>query len=161
MLTFAKNKVLLRMMVVFVVCRHLTYKTLSDFFFYFVDHFLCHNRNENCHENYTTDFIHRLYSSEGKGIFDCRVNVLGHLQQVQEQLTLAKHSLPKISISVTHTLWRDRVLQCIYTPFVRLCSREGHLLPLIETLALSWVWRLPSGFLRDWLKTSDKVQLLY
>ncbi|KAK2839693.1 hypothetical protein Q5P01_013433 [Channa striata] len=38
-------------------------------------------RNENCHENYTTDFIHKLYSSEGKGIFDCRVNVLGHLQQ--------------------------------------------------------------------------------
>uniref|UniRef100_A0AAQ5Y6U4 Phosphofructokinase domain-containing protein n=1 Tax=Amphiprion ocellaris TaxID=80972 RepID=A0AAQ5Y6U4_AMPOC len=38
-------------------------------------------RNEKCHEYYTTDFIHRLYSSEGKGIFDCRVNVLGHLQQ--------------------------------------------------------------------------------
>uniref|UniRef100_A0A672JH22 6-phosphofructokinase n=1 Tax=Salarias fasciatus TaxID=181472 RepID=A0A672JH22_SALFA len=38
-------------------------------------------RNENCHENYTTDFIHRLYSAEGKGIFDSRVNVLGHLQQ--------------------------------------------------------------------------------
>ncbi|KAM9851013.1 ATP-dependent 6-phosphofructokinase, liver type [Aulostomus maculatus] len=38
-------------------------------------------RNEKCHEHYTTDFIHRLYSSEGKGIFDCRVNVLGHLQQ--------------------------------------------------------------------------------
>ncbi|XP_070831497.1 ATP-dependent 6-phosphofructokinase, liver type isoform X2 [Chaetodon trifascialis] len=38
-------------------------------------------RNEKCHENYTTDFIHKLYSSEGKGIFDCRINVLGHLQQ--------------------------------------------------------------------------------
>uniref|UniRef100_A0A8C4NQS4 6-phosphofructokinase n=1 Tax=Dicentrarchus labrax TaxID=13489 RepID=A0A8C4NQS4_DICLA len=38
-------------------------------------------RNEKCHENYTTDFIHKLYSSEGKGVFDCRVNVLGHLQQ--------------------------------------------------------------------------------
>ncbi|XP_031438011.1 ATP-dependent 6-phosphofructokinase, liver type [Clupea harengus] len=38
-------------------------------------------RNEKCHEHYTTDFIHRLYSSEGRGIFDCRVNVLGHLQQ--------------------------------------------------------------------------------
>uniref|UniRef100_A0A673CBV1 ATP-dependent 6-phosphofructokinase n=1 Tax=Sphaeramia orbicularis TaxID=375764 RepID=A0A673CBV1_9TELE len=38
-------------------------------------------RNEKCHENYTTDFIHKLYLSEGKGIFDCRVNVLGHLQQ--------------------------------------------------------------------------------
>ncbi|KAJ8410070.1 hypothetical protein AAFF_G00211110 [Aldrovandia affinis] len=38
-------------------------------------------RNEKCHEYYTTDFIHSLYSAEGKGIFDCRVNVLGHLQQ--------------------------------------------------------------------------------
>uniref|UniRef100_A0A8C1R0S2 6-phosphofructokinase type B n=1 Tax=Cyprinus carpio TaxID=7962 RepID=A0A8C1R0S2_CYPCA len=38
-------------------------------------------RNEKCHEHYTTDFIHKLYSAEGKGIFDCRVNVLGHLQQ--------------------------------------------------------------------------------
>ncbi|KAI1899241.1 hypothetical protein AGOR_G00059780 [Albula goreensis] len=38
-------------------------------------------RNEKCHEQYTTDFIHSLYSAEGKGIFDCRVNVLGHLQQ--------------------------------------------------------------------------------
>uniref|UniRef100_A0A8C2JWZ1 Phosphofructokinase, liver b n=1 Tax=Cyprinus carpio TaxID=7962 RepID=A0A8C2JWZ1_CYPCA len=38
-------------------------------------------RNEKCHKHYTTDFIHNLYSAEGKGIFDCRVNVLGHLQQ--------------------------------------------------------------------------------
>ncbi|CAL1582363.1 unnamed protein product [Knipowitschia caucasica] len=38
-------------------------------------------RNENCHEHYTTDFIHKLYTAEGKGVFDCRVNVLGHLQQ--------------------------------------------------------------------------------
>lgn len=45
--------------------------------------FLFRTRNEKCHEFYTTDFIHKLYSSEGKGIFDCRYNVLGHLQQVQ------------------------------------------------------------------------------
>nr|XP_698635.3 ATP-dependent 6-phosphofructokinase, liver type [Danio rerio] len=38
-------------------------------------------RNEKCHEHYTTDFIHKLYSAEGKGVFDCRVNILGHLQQ--------------------------------------------------------------------------------
>uniref|UniRef100_A0A672QTV9 6-phosphofructokinase type B n=1 Tax=Sinocyclocheilus grahami TaxID=75366 RepID=A0A672QTV9_SINGR len=37
--------------------------------------------NEKCHVHYTTDFIHKLYSAEGKGVFDCRVNVLGHLQQ--------------------------------------------------------------------------------
>ncbi|NXE30756.1 PFKAM protein, partial [Ardeotis kori] len=37
--------------------------------------------NERCNENYTTDFIYNLYSEEGKGIFDCRKNVLGHMQQ--------------------------------------------------------------------------------
>lgn len=34
-------------------------------------------RNENANENYTTDFIFRLYSEEGKGIFSYRKNVLG------------------------------------------------------------------------------------
>lgn len=43
---------------------------------------LCSPSNEKCHEHYTTEFLYNLYSSEGKGIFDCRINVLGHLQQV-------------------------------------------------------------------------------
>ncbi|XP_051050744.1 ATP-dependent 6-phosphofructokinase, platelet type isoform X2 [Phodopus roborovskii] len=38
-------------------------------------------RNESCNVNYTTDFIYQLYSEEGKGVFDCRKNVLGHMQQ--------------------------------------------------------------------------------
>uniref|UniRef100_A0A6I8PRV2 6-phosphofructokinase n=1 Tax=Ornithorhynchus anatinus TaxID=9258 RepID=A0A6I8PRV2_ORNAN len=38
-------------------------------------------RNEKCSENYTTDFIFNLYSEEGKGVFDSRKNVLGHMQQ--------------------------------------------------------------------------------
>uniref|UniRef100_A0A9L0T9S3 Phosphofructokinase, muscle n=1 Tax=Equus caballus TaxID=9796 RepID=A0A9L0T9S3_HORSE len=38
-------------------------------------------RNEKCNENYSTDFIFNLYSEEGKGIFDSRKNVLGHMQQ--------------------------------------------------------------------------------
>ncbi|XP_058538009.1 ATP-dependent 6-phosphofructokinase, platelet type isoform X3 [Neofelis nebulosa] len=38
-------------------------------------------RNESCSEHYTTDFIYHLYSEEGKGVFDCRKNVLGHMQQ--------------------------------------------------------------------------------
>lgn len=41
-------------------------------------------RNEKCNENYTTDFIFNLYSEEGKGIFDSRKNVLGHMQQVKK-----------------------------------------------------------------------------
>uniref|UniRef100_A0A3P8SX73 ATP-dependent 6-phosphofructokinase n=1 Tax=Amphiprion percula TaxID=161767 RepID=A0A3P8SX73_AMPPE len=38
-------------------------------------------RNENCNENFTTDFIYQLYSEEGRGTFDCRKNILGHMQQ--------------------------------------------------------------------------------
>ncbi|KAL3887669.1 hypothetical protein ACJMK2_000235 [Sinanodonta woodiana] len=38
-------------------------------------------RNENANPNYTTDFIHQLFSEEGKGVFTCRKNVLGHMQQ--------------------------------------------------------------------------------
>ncbi|CAH1972538.1 unnamed protein product [Acanthoscelides obtectus] len=38
-------------------------------------------RNENASENYNTDFIYRLYSEEGKGLFSARMNVLGHMQQ--------------------------------------------------------------------------------
>ncbi|KAM4026280.1 ATP-dependent 6-phosphofructokinase, liver type isoform 4-T4 [Anomaloglossus baeobatrachus] len=38
-------------------------------------------RNEKSHGFYTTEFLYNLYSAEGNGIFDCRTNVLGHLQQ--------------------------------------------------------------------------------
>jgi 6-phosphofructokinase 1 len=38
-------------------------------------------RNENANENYNTDFIHRLYTEEGRDVFTTRVNVLGHMQQ--------------------------------------------------------------------------------
>ncbi|KAK2098110.1 hypothetical protein P7K49_023561 [Saguinus oedipus] len=38
-------------------------------------------RNEKCHDHYTTEFLYNLYSSESKAVFDCRTNVLGHLQQ--------------------------------------------------------------------------------
>ncbi|KAK2174080.1 hypothetical protein NP493_830g01055 [Ridgeia piscesae] len=38
-------------------------------------------RNEKASDNYTTDFIHRLYNEEGKGIFVSKKNILGHMQQ--------------------------------------------------------------------------------
>lgn len=38
-------------------------------------------RNEKANANYTTDFIFRLYSEEGKDIFSTRMNILGHMQQ--------------------------------------------------------------------------------
>lgn len=38
-------------------------------------------RNESANVNYTTDFIFRLYSEEGKNVFTSRMNKLGHMQQ--------------------------------------------------------------------------------
>lgn len=38
-------------------------------------------RNEKANDNYNTEFIHRLYTEEGKGLFSSRMNVLGHMQQ--------------------------------------------------------------------------------
>ncbi|KAI2809430.1 hypothetical protein BLOT_000579 [Blomia tropicalis] len=38
-------------------------------------------RNEKANEHYTTDFIFKLYSEEGKNIFSTRMNILGHMQQ--------------------------------------------------------------------------------
>lgn len=38
-------------------------------------------RNEKASNNYNTEFIYRLYSEEGKGLFSTRMNVLGHMQQ--------------------------------------------------------------------------------
>ena len=40
------------------------------------------DRNRNANVNYTTDFIHRLYNEEGRGLFTCRMNLIGHVQQV-------------------------------------------------------------------------------
>lgn len=38
-------------------------------------------RNEKANANYTTQFIVQLFSEEGEGLFETRVNVLGHAQQ--------------------------------------------------------------------------------
>ena len=40
-------------------------------------------RNEKANAHFTTDFIYRLFSEEGKGYFSTRMNILGHMQQVQ------------------------------------------------------------------------------
>ncbi|MED6292626.1 hypothetical protein CHARACLAT_002287 [Characodon lateralis] len=61
-------------------------------------------RNEHCHENYTTDFIYRLYSEEGKGVFDCRVNVLGHLQQGGAPSPFDRNFGTKLGVKATQWL---------------------------------------------------------
>ena len=43
---------------------------------------MCGVRNEKANDNYSTAFINQLYSEEGKTYFSCRMNILGHMQQV-------------------------------------------------------------------------------
>ncbi|XP_058792570.1 ATP-dependent 6-phosphofructokinase isoform X2 [Phymastichus coffea] len=38
-------------------------------------------RNESSNQNYNAEFMHRLFSEEGKGLFSCRMNIIGHMQQ--------------------------------------------------------------------------------
>ena len=52
--------------------------------------------NEKASVNYTSEFINRLYSEAGKDEFRCRMNVLGHMQQV---VTDIYYILPSV-------LWR-------------------------------------------------------
>ncbi|XP_077124654.1 ATP-dependent 6-phosphofructokinase, platelet type isoform X3 [Ranitomeya variabilis] len=69
-------------------------------------------RNENCNDNYTTDFIYQLYSEEGKGVFDCRKNVLGHMQQGGAPSPFDRNFGTKISAKAVQ--WISRKLKETY-----------------------------------------------
>jgi oligoribonuclease (3'-5' exoribonuclease) len=65
--------------------------------------FVC--RNERANKNFTADFIQELYSEEGRDIFSCRKNVLGHMQQVcgNAYVTFLLIYMPKVKAYV----WYD------------------------------------------------------
>ncbi|KAK5872316.1 hypothetical protein PBY51_013030 [Eleginops maclovinus] len=68
-------------------------------------------RNERCNANYTTDFIFNLYSEEGKGVFDCRKNVLGHMQQGGTPSPFDRNFATKMGIKAV--LWlTDKLKEC-------------------------------------------------
>nr|KAF6383202.1 phosphofructokinase, liver type [Pipistrellus kuhlii] len=69
-------------------------------------------RNEKCHDHYTTEFLYNLYSSEGKGIFDCRTNVLGHLQQGGAPTPFDRNYGTKLGVKAM--LWMSEKLRSVY-----------------------------------------------
>lgn len=69
-------------------------------------------RNEKCHEHYTTEFLYNLYSSEGKGVFDCRTNVLGHLQQGGAPTPFDRNYGTKLGVKAI--LWMSEKLRAVY-----------------------------------------------
>ncbi|XP_044151253.1 ATP-dependent 6-phosphofructokinase, platelet type isoform X5 [Bufo gargarizans] len=79
-------------------------------------------RNENSNENYTTDFIYQLYSEEGRGVFDCRKNVLGHMQQGGAPSPFDRNFGTKISAKAIQ--WLSRKLQETYRKGKIFANRE-------------------------------------
>ncbi|XP_057552849.1 ATP-dependent 6-phosphofructokinase, liver type isoform X3 [Hippopotamus amphibius kiboko] len=69
-------------------------------------------RNEKSHEHYTTEFLYNLYSSEGKGVFDCRTNVLGHLQQGGAPTPFDRNYGTKLGVKAI--LWMSEKLRAVY-----------------------------------------------
>ncbi|MBZ3871437.1 ATP-dependent 6-phosphofructokinase, liver type [Sciurus carolinensis] len=69
-------------------------------------------RNEKCHDHYTTEFLYNLYSSEGKGVFDCRTNVLGHLQQGGAPTPFDRNYGTKLGVKAM--LWMSEKLKAVY-----------------------------------------------
>ncbi|XP_018417514.1 PREDICTED: ATP-dependent 6-phosphofructokinase, liver type isoform X2 [Nanorana parkeri] len=69
-------------------------------------------RNEKCHDYYTTEFLYNLYSAEGKGIFDCRTNVLGHLQQGGSPTPFDRNYGTKLGVKAV--LWISEKLRDSY-----------------------------------------------
>lgn len=60
-------------------------------------------RNESANLNYNTDFMQRLFSEEGKGLFSCRSNIIGESDFVSTSLFLAFFSLISLqSLSRAH-----------------------------------------------------------
>lgn len=61
-------------------------------------------RNEKASDNYNTDFIYRLYSEEGKGLFTARMNVLGHMQQGGSPTPFDRNMGTKMAAKCLHWL---------------------------------------------------------
>ncbi|KAM3180396.1 hypothetical protein ACTXT7_016362 [Hymenolepis weldensis] len=71
-------------------------------------------RAELANKNYTTDFIHKLYTEEGQGIFDCRMCVLGHIQQGGEPSPFDRIHGTKLGVLAID--WLDNQMNTYLTP---------------------------------------------
>lgn len=66
-------------------------------------------RSERANENYTTDFIERLYNEDGKGYFTAKSCVLGHIQQGGNPSPFDRNMATKLSATVVE--WMSELLE--------------------------------------------------
>ena len=123
-----------------------------------------HCRNESANSNYTCEFIHRLYSEEAKGIFECRLNVLGHLQQV----ILCACNPVLFTNAEGQVLWFHWLLICSFHCYRRVVYRTIILLTIVictvvvlimPPLQLERCWCLETLRMRylNWLRKFHQI----
>eukprot|EP00057_Strongylocentrotus_purpuratus_P015949 XP_011670423.1 PREDICTED: ATP-dependent 6-phosphofructokinase, muscle type isoform X3 [Strongylocentrotus purpuratus] len=61
-------------------------------------------RNEKASSNFTTEFLQRLYSEEGKHLFTTRMNVLGHMQQGGSPTVFDRNMGTKLGVKASNFL---------------------------------------------------------
>ena len=82
-------------------------------------------RNEKASPNYTTEFIHQLYTEEGAGIFNCRVNVLGHMQQgLCCEFGAPIHFSQRLFSTLRACAGHSRAKKRDFEPFLKFCEVE-------------------------------------
>ncbi|KAF0302782.1 ATP-dependent 6-phosphofructokinase [Amphibalanus amphitrite] len=64
-------------------------------------------RNEYANPNYTTEFLHQVFTEEGKNTFSCRMNVLGHMQQGGSPSPFDRNMATKMAAKCTDWLVRQ------------------------------------------------------
>lgn len=97
-------------------------------------------RNENANENYNTEFIYRLFSEEGKGLFSCRSNILG----MCFLLSLLIDFL--ILRCIYNTKLNILLLLNIFLYFFQVtCNKVARQLPLTVTWEQKWALRQLNG----------------
>ncbi|KPU76148.1 uncharacterized protein Dana_GF12020, isoform J [Drosophila ananassae] len=127
-------------------------------------------RNEKASENYTTDFIYRLYSEEGKGLFTCRMNILGHMQQGGSPTPfdrnmgtkMAAKSVDWLATQIKANIDANGVVNCKSpetATLLGIVSRQYRFSPLVDLIAeTNFDQRIPKK--QWWLRLRPLLRIL-
>ena len=122
------------------------------------------SRNECANENYNTDFIHRLYTEEGRGVFTTRVNVLGHMQQGGSPSPFDRNMGTKMAAKAVEWFVQKLMTESSYnTPqsavMLGIVSRQYQFTPVQELkLYTDFEHRIPNH--QWWLKIRPLLRIL-
>ncbi|XP_061708838.1 ATP-dependent 6-phosphofructokinase isoform X2 [Cydia pomonella] len=120
-------------------------------------------RNEKANDNYNTDFIYRLYSEEGKGLFTARSNVLGHMQQGGSPTPFDRNMGTKMAAKCLHwlveTLQRGPATGADTACLLGIVKRQYKFTPLEDLKAqTNFAQRIPKQ--QWWMKLRPLLRIL-